>query len=996
MPVDFLTEEQRHQYGRYLGEPTAHQLARYFYLDDTDRAHITTCRGGDHVRLGFAVQLCTVRFLGTFLEDPTAVPPGVVVVLARQLAIADPACLQHYQHSSVRWHHTQRISRIFGYTAFADQPGHFHLVRWLLARAWWGNERPSVLFDRATDWLIERKILLPGVTVLERLVAQVRDRANRRAWRKLAGCVTPAHHARLEALLTVPPGARVTALERLRRAPSRQSGNGLLTALRRITEIRALEVGGLNRSSVPFNRIMQLFRFAQVSKAQALERMPTDRRIATLVAFAQVIEPMAYDDALDVLDWFLTDIFAQARRAGTQARLRTLKDLDAAALHLAAAGRVLLDPACPDHAIRSVIRATIPDEALRTAVAQIEALTRPPDETYYTELVAQTHRVGRVRPTLLSTVQFEALPAGQPVQAAYQFLQTIEPKSRPSMRQAPLEVVNRTWKRYVIGADHQIDRTAYTYCVLDRLREGLRRRDLFVTPSFRYADPRTGLLDGAAWETARPQVCRVLGRSTCATDELTHLSQTLDTAYRTTAARLPATTTIRTDAEGKPTLSLTPLDKWEEPPGLVALRATTRSMLPLVDLSQVVLEIHQRTGFAHEFTHVTEAQARGAMLDISICAVLLAQACNIGLTPVSHPNHPALTHERLEWVAQNYLRAETIARANARLVEAQNAIPLVHGWGGGEVASADGLRFVVPIRTIHAGANSRSFNRERGVTYYNLTSDQYTGLHGIVVTGTLRDSLTLISVLLGQQTSLHPHEIMTDTGAYADYLFGLLWLLGYQFSPRIRDAGGTRFWRIDRDADYGVLNDLAASPINLPLIEAHWDDLLRLAGSLLLNTVHIESVLRSLQRGDRPTRLGRALAELGRIIKTRFLLAYINDESYRRRILTQLNRGEGRHSVARAVFHGQRGELRQRYREGQEDQLGALGLVVNMIVLWNTLYLDQALATLRADGQPIADEDVARLSPLGYEHINMLGRYDFLGDLTIANGKMRPLRTPAA
>jgi len=115
----------------------------------------------------------------------------------------------------------------------------------------------------------------------------------------------------------------------------------------------------------------------------------------------------------------------------------------------------------------------------------------------------------------------------------------------------------------------------------------------------------------------------------------------------------------------------------------------------------------------------------------------------------------------------------------------------------------------------------------------------------------------------------------------------------------------------------------------------------------------------------------------------------------RRSILTQLNRGEGRHSVARAVFHGKRGELRQHYREGQEDQLGALGLVLNMIILWNTIYMEAALNQLRREGYPVRDEDVSRLSPLMHEHINMLGRYSFFVPEAVANGELRPLRDPA-
>ena len=111
--------------------------------------------------------------------------------------------------------------------------------------------------------------------------------------------------------------------------------------------------------------------------------------------------------------------------------------------------------------------------------------------------------------------------------------------------------------------------------------------------------------------------------------------------------------------------------------------------------------------------------------------------------------------------------------------------------------------------------------------------------------------------------------------------------------------------------------------------------------------------------------------------KTLYLLNYLNDEVYRRRILTQLNRDESRHAVARAIFHGQRGELRQRYREGQEDQLGALGLVVNAVVFWNTRYLDAALAKARTTDVVVRPEDVQRLSPLLLDHINVLGRYEF-------------------
>ena len=212
---------------------------------------------------------------------------------------------------------------------------------------------------------------------------------------------------------------------------------------------------------------------------------------------------------------------------------------------------------------------------------------------------------------------------------------------------------------------------------------------------------------------------------------------------------------------------------------------------------------------------------------------------------------------------------------------------------------------------------------------------------------------------------------MTDTSGYSDLVFGLFWLLGYQFSPRLADAGEARFWRLDKEADYGILDNLARQTVRVELIEQNWDDMLRVAGSLKRGTVSAWEIMPALHRGKKPSTIAKAIGELGKITKTLYLLNFVDDQAYRRRILTQLNRGESRHSLSRAVFHGRRGEVRQRYREGQEEQLGTLGLVVNVLVLWNTYYMDAGLNQLRSEGWEIKDEDLARLSPLAYSHINM-------------------------
>lgn len=517
--------------------------------------------------------------------------------------------------------------------------------------------------------------------------------------------------------------------------------------------------------------------------------------------------------------------------------------------------------------------------------------------------------VGRTRnsrflPTLFDTIELDGTEAAKPVLDAITFLKSIEGSNKPNMTMAPRAVVQKGWRRLVFDEQGTANRQSYTFCVLENLRDCLRSRDIFVAPSARWADPRAKLLQGEAWTSARAQVARTLNLKTSPDDELAGLKRELDDAYSRVAINLSSNTFARIEKEdGKDVLVLTPLEAVPEPDSLLKLREDTQELLPLVDITDVLLEINTRTGFALAFTHLSEAGSRVDDLEMSICAVLVAEACNIGLEPLANPKIPALTRDRLSHVSQNYLRLDTITKANACLVDAQSKLALAGKWGGGEVASADGIRFVVPVRTIKAGPNPKYFGVGRGVTYYNFTSDQFTGFHGIVVPGTIRDSLYVLDGLLEQQTGLQPTEIMTDTHGYTDIVFGLFWLLGYQFSPRLADLGECRFWRIDKDADYGALNGLSRNKINMDLIRKNWDDLLRVAGSLKSGKVSTSEFMRTLRLSSRQSALSKSLAELGRIAKTLYLLNYIDDEAYRRRILIQLNRQEGRHSVARACFH---------------------------------------------------------------------------------------------
>jgi hypothetical protein len=330
MPVHVLTPEQREHYGRYAVAPTPEELTHFFHLNDDDLAQIRNCRG-EYNRLWFALQLTTVRYLGTFLDDPLAVPSSVVQMLARQLGISNLDSLPNYRTGKQRWEHVAQIRDHFGYGDITEPLVGFRLTRWLYVLCWSGSERPSVLFDRATTWLLAHKILLPGCSTLERFVVRLRSRVEIRVWRLLGrAAASSQQQARLEQLLTVPEGSRSSGLDKLRSGPTRVSGPSLRAAIDRLKSVRELGITLPSARRIPESRIALLARFANRAKVSLITRMPPARRLATLVAFVYCLEGTAQDDVLEVLESLLRELFGEAERADQKARLRTLKDLDEA------------------------------------------------------------------------------------------------------------------------------------------------------------------------------------------------------------------------------------------------------------------------------------------------------------------------------------------------------------------------------------------------------------------------------------------------------------------------------------------------------------------------------------------------------------------------------------------------------------------------------------------------------------------------------------------
>lgn len=278
-------------------------------------------------------------------------------------------------------------------------------------------------------------------------------------------------------------------------------------------------------------------------------------------------------------------------------------------------------------------------------------------------------------------------------------------------------------------------------------------------------------------------------------------------------------------------------------------------------MPDLLFEVHAWTGFLDSFVHLGDGRTRMKDLATSVVALLVSEACNIGMTPVVNPNFEALTRARLVHVDEYYLRADTIAAANAALIEAQARVPIVQYWGKGLLASVDGVRFVVPVRSINAAPSPKYFAEKKGITWLNAINDQVIGMWQMVAPGTPRNSLFILDALLNLDGGVKPEMVATDNASYSDMVFGIFKMLGDRFSPRFRDLEDQRFWKAQMPGaetarGYGPLEALARNKVNVKKVLTSWPGMMRVAGSLVTNQGRAYDLLRMFGREGHPTPLG--------------------------------------------------------------------------------------------------------------------------------------------
>ena len=980
----FLTAPERQGYQQVPAVLSETDLRQHFHLTGADRDFVQRQRR-DGNRLGCAVQLGLVRLMGYLPEDWfEQVPPPVAAFVGQQLGIAPDALASYGERAATRSEHLQLVLRHLGYRKWQplDSPG---LEAWLLERAL-EHDQPRLLLQAACQKLHHDRLLRPAVSVLELLVSQALLQTDAVTYQRLAPLLTPAVEAQLDALLTVDPAVRVTPHRWLCQPATANTPTAINQALAKLDFLHQLGLANWDASSLNANRRKRLAHRARHRTSQAIGRYAPAKRYPLLVAF--VLE--SHRDVLDAVLTMFGDYWALAQRKAQrdhEAHLLAIRQARETALRVfAQVTRTVVDELIPSGQVREAVFEAIPREEVEQSLKAYYALSDTRLDSPLAFLLPRYAHLKQFSANLLRHVAFTSAFAGDRFAEALALVVELQTGTRRKLpADAPTDFITPSWHRFV-HPQQALERLPYELCVLATLRERLRSGDVFVPGSRKFADLDSYLIPAAQWPGLRGEVLRQLGLPEDPSQRLHARLAELEALLPQVTALLAEGGAVRLE-DGE--LVLTALQAEELPASLQVLDEQIRARMPVVELTDILVEVDGWTGFSQ----LLRESSAGAVDDPEpVYAALLAAACNIPLSDMARST--GLPYQTVWWATNQFLHEQPLRAATTRVVNHQHRQWLAQHWGGGSLSSSDGQRFPVSGAVRNAKALPRYFGYGRGVTFYTHTADHYAQYGSKVIPATERDATYVLDEVLGNETDVVIVEHATDTHGYTDLIFGLFDLLGLQYSPRLRDIGDQKLCRIrGRELTYPGLH--FTGHVQPGYIAARFDDLLRVAGSFKLGYVTASLFISKLQAYPRQHNLTYVLQQYGRLIKTTFILRYLLSQPLRRKIHVQLNNGERLHALRVFLWFGGDGLIRRKQEEAQQEVVGALNLVTNLVVLWNTVYLQQVVHTLRAEGVAVRDEDLARLSPARYEHINRLGKYTFPSQVEVQPNGLRSLRKPS-
>jgi len=828
---------------------------------------------------------------------------------------------------------------------------------------------------------------------MERLVASARHRYDQQFFEETASRLPELVKTRLSTLIHTEDKSTDAEVggedepEQLRINDLKSSSgaakiNNIKQVGARLAYLQAIGLPGDLFAGVPWRFLQHFAQQTAVESVSHLQRHENEAQTLTLLAaFCWVRQRRITDQLVDLFIQVLNDIRLRAKQRVERELLIDFIRVNGKQQLLFKLAEAMWDN--PDGIIRDVLYPLIGQKRLKQLVEEAQR-TGPYRRSVQTRISGSwTHHYRPLLPLMLNVLHFRSNNTRhQPLIKALEVIAAHLEESDaffPKEQDVPLDdVIQKQWQGWIYQKDskgrRRVRRVRYELCVLQSLREKLRSREIWVAGSNRYRNPDEDV--PADFAEKRVSYYEALSLPTSADDFITAVQQQLRQALQMFNDSIPNNPDVEILSKSGGWIRLTPLNKQRDPSNLRKLKNQVKRRWWMTNLLDILKEVDLRVNFTANFPSLTGQERlapREKQKRLLLC--LFGLGTNTGLTSVSMGNHGAsyanLQYARRRFIAKAALRQSISDVVNRTLVVRQPQI-----WGEGTTwCASDSKQFIAWNQNLLTQWHRRY--HKAGVMVYWHVAKQSLCIYSQLKAPSSSEVAAMIEGVLRHGTEQKVKRNFVDTHGQSEVGFAFCHLLGFQLMPRFKNIHAQKLTlAAETDAaSYPHLKWILGQAIDWELIRKQYDEMVKYATALRLGTAEAESILKRFTRTNNQHPTYKALAELGRALKTIFLCSYLTHKSVRREIQEGLNVVENWNSANGFIFYGKRGEVSTNDPDAQEIAILSLHLLQSCVVYINTLMAQEILAEPKWQRR-MTVADWRALTPLFYGHVNPYGRFD--------------------
>jgi len=979
-----MTDIRRTAYPRYNIQLSNREIEEIYQPTDDELTFVHTNAKGAQQQLTLLLFLKCHQHLG-YIPSLAVVPDRIRAYLCLQLGLPANSLPTGVKKTLVRY---RAVIRDY----WAVQPyaqGGESIVVLATKEAAYTMSDPADLINVALEQLIRQRYELPAFSTLDRLVNQVRHQVHEALYNQVAAQLNDAQRQILEQMLVVQPEERLTDFTRLKEA----AGPATLKHIRRWEErLRWLDTRPDTRLLLSGIANTKLKQFA--AQAHALE-VGDLRDIHDKPQQYTLLLCLLYQAQVQTRDQVVLMFLKRMRRIHYQAQehLRALQDnyrtiteqMVAALAEIAQQATETEADAPLGQQVRLILAQHGGPERLTEQYQIVSAY----HDNNYLPLLWRHYRPHRaVLFRVMTQLDIQTTTQDQTLIQAFHFLQQHQMAHRTYLPdEISLDFASQRWQTLIrtrSKGEPVLRRRELEACLFSHLAAGLHSGDLFVEGSEEYADYRTQLLP---WTVCQPRVaayCEALEIPNSPQAFVQHLQQQLTQAAQQLDAAMPDQAELTFDAEGHPHLRRG--EPQPAPEGMEEFRAVIQERMPERELLDILKRVHYWVDFSRHFGPPSGSDPKLTDAASLYIMTTFGYGCELGAAQMARHSRGLISERVIKRLNTQHISPTALDAALRDIIDKYTRFELPFFWGTGRAAVADGTHIELLENNLRGERHIR-YGAYGGIAYHHI-SDTYIALFSHFIACGVWEAVYILDGLLKNESTLQPDTLHADTHGQSEVVFGLAYLLGIKLMPRIRNWRELTFYRPAKDSAYQHLDSLFAQTINWALIERHWPDLLQVVLSIQAGKVLPSMLLQRLNSYSRKNKLYLAFRELGRAVRTLFLLEYISDAPLRQSIQAATTKIESYHNFLDWITFGGDGIVKPRDPVEQEKRIKYTNLVANAVMLHNVADMTDVLHQLAIEGVNITKAMLAGLSPYPTRHITRFG--DFVLDMASIPEPLQP------